>query len=106
MQSAVERYRTGKVIPPVNPTTSDVQNQAQGNKSCGRTSLDHAQRPIDNARRPGQSGGAHRGRGIRAIGSCDLRRERPELAKVLLGGAAAWMLLGNMIMFKMVNFKI
>ena len=29
-----------------------------------------------------------------------------QLTKVLLGGAAAWMLIGNMIMFKMVNFKI
>ncbi len=29
MQSAVERYRTGKVTPPVNPTTSDVENQQQ-----------------------------------------------------------------------------
>jgi len=28
------------------------------------------------------------------------------LTKVLLGGAAAWMILGNLIMFKMVNFKI
>jgi tight adherence protein B len=28
------------------------------------------------------------------------------LTKILLGGAAAWMLLGNLIMFKMVNFKI
>jgi tight adherence protein B len=28
------------------------------------------------------------------------------LTKVLLGGAAGWMLLGNLIMFKMVNFKI
>jgi tight adherence protein B len=28
------------------------------------------------------------------------------LTKVLLGGAAGWMLLGNIIMFKMVNFKI
>jgi tight adherence protein B len=28
------------------------------------------------------------------------------LTKFLLGGAAAWMLLGNLIMFKMVNFKI
>lgn len=27
MQSAVERYRTNKVTMPVNPTTSDVQNQ-------------------------------------------------------------------------------
>lgn len=27
MQSAVERYRTGKVIPPVNATTSSVQYQ-------------------------------------------------------------------------------
>jgi hypothetical protein len=27
MQSAVERYRTNKVTLPVNPTTSDVQNQ-------------------------------------------------------------------------------
>jgi hypothetical protein len=29
MQSAVERYRTGRVIPPINPTTSDVENQMQ-----------------------------------------------------------------------------
>lgn len=29
MQSAVERYRTNKVTPPVNPTTSDVENQQQ-----------------------------------------------------------------------------
>jgi tight adherence protein B len=28
------------------------------------------------------------------------------LTKLLLGGAGAWMLMGNMIMFKMVNFKI
>src|ERR1700676_1663721 len=28
------------------------------------------------------------------------------LTKMLLGGAAAWMLVGNLIMFKMVNFKI
>jgi tight adherence protein B len=28
------------------------------------------------------------------------------LTKVLLGSAAAWMLVGNLIMFKMVNFKI
>jgi len=28
------------------------------------------------------------------------------LTKLLLGGAACWMLIGNMIMFKMVNFKI
>jgi len=28
------------------------------------------------------------------------------LTKVLLGGAAIWMLIGNLIMFKMVNFKI
>ena len=28
------------------------------------------------------------------------------LTKVLLGGAACWMLIGNLIMFKMVNFKI
>ena len=28
------------------------------------------------------------------------------LTKILLGGAAAWMLIGNIIMFKMVNFKI
>lgn len=28
------------------------------------------------------------------------------LTKLLLGGAAGWMLVGNMIMFKMVNFKI
>jgi hypothetical protein len=29
MQSAVERYRTGRVIQPVKPTTSDVQNQQE-----------------------------------------------------------------------------
>jgi tight adherence protein B len=29
-----------------------------------------------------------------------------QLTKELLGGAAGWMLLGNLIMFKMVNFKI
>jgi tight adherence protein B len=29
-----------------------------------------------------------------------------QMTKYLLGGAAAWMLLGNLIMFKMVNFKI
>jgi len=28
------------------------------------------------------------------------------LTKLLLGGASAWMLIGNLIMFKMVNFKI
>jgi tight adherence protein B len=28
------------------------------------------------------------------------------LTKVLLGGAAGWMLMGNLIMFKMVNFKV
>ena len=28
------------------------------------------------------------------------------LTKVLLGGAVGWMLVGNLIMFKMVNFKI
>jgi tight adherence protein B len=28
------------------------------------------------------------------------------LTKLLLGGAAGWMLVGNLIMFKMVNFKI
>jgi tight adherence protein B len=28
------------------------------------------------------------------------------LTKILLGGAAAWMVLGNLIMLKMVNFKI
>jgi len=28
------------------------------------------------------------------------------LTKILLGAGAAWMLIGNMIMFKMVNFKI
>ncbi len=28
------------------------------------------------------------------------------LTKVLLGGAAGWMLVGNLIMFKMVNFKV
>jgi tight adherence protein B len=28
------------------------------------------------------------------------------LTKILLGGAAGWMLIGNLIMFKMVNFKI
>ena len=28
------------------------------------------------------------------------------LTKMLLGGASAWMLIGNLIMFKMVNFKI
>jgi tight adherence protein B len=28
------------------------------------------------------------------------------LTKILLGGAASWMLIGNLIMFKMVNFKI
>jgi hypothetical protein len=27
MQIAVERYRTDRVIPPANPTTSDVENQ-------------------------------------------------------------------------------
>jgi hypothetical protein len=29
MQSAVERYRTNKVVQPVKPTTSDVQNQQE-----------------------------------------------------------------------------
>ena len=29
MQSAVERYRMGRVIQPVKPTTSDVQNQQE-----------------------------------------------------------------------------
>jgi tight adherence protein B len=29
-----------------------------------------------------------------------------QLTKILLGGAAVWMLIGNLIMFKMVNFKI
>jgi tight adherence protein B len=29
-----------------------------------------------------------------------------QLTKMLLGGAAGWMLMGNLIMFKMVNFKI
>ena len=29
MQSAVERYRIGRVIQPVKPTTSDVQNQQE-----------------------------------------------------------------------------
>jgi tight adherence protein B len=28
------------------------------------------------------------------------------LTKVLLGSAAAWMSVGNIVMFKMVNFKI
>jgi tight adherence protein B len=28
------------------------------------------------------------------------------LTKILLGGGAAWMLIGNLVMFKMVNFKI
>jgi len=31
---------------------------------------------------------------------------REPLTKMLLGGAAAWMLVGNLVMFKMVNFKI
>ena len=29
-----------------------------------------------------------------------------DLTKVLLAGGAAWMLIGNLTMFKMVNFKI
>jgi hypothetical protein len=29
MQSAVERYRTNRVVQPVKPTTSDVQNQQE-----------------------------------------------------------------------------
>jgi tight adherence protein B len=29
-----------------------------------------------------------------------------QLTKMLLGGAAAWMIVGNLVMFKMVNFKI
>ena len=29
-----------------------------------------------------------------------------ELTKILLLGAGGWMLVGNLIMFKMVNFKI
>jgi tight adherence protein B len=29
-----------------------------------------------------------------------------QLTKTLLGGAAAWMVIGNLVMFKMVNFKI
>ncbi len=29
MQSAIERYRTDRVIPPINPTTSDVENHAE-----------------------------------------------------------------------------
>lgn len=29
MQAAVERYRTGRVIPPVSPTTSDVEVPAE-----------------------------------------------------------------------------
>jgi tight adherence protein B len=28
------------------------------------------------------------------------------LTKMLLGGASVWMMIGNLIMFKMVNFKI
>jgi tight adherence protein B len=28
------------------------------------------------------------------------------LTKMLLGGASTWMLIGNLVMFKMVNFKI
>jgi hypothetical protein len=29
MQSAIERYRTDKVVQPINPTTSEVQNMQQ-----------------------------------------------------------------------------
>ncbi len=37
MQSAVERYRTNKVTPPVNPTTLDITNPQQATPAANTT---------------------------------------------------------------------
>lgn len=37
MQSAVERYRTNKVTPPVNPTTLDITNPQQATQAAQTT---------------------------------------------------------------------
>ena len=44
MQSAVERYRTNKVIPPVNPTTLDITN-SQPTPQAAQTTLQPAAAP-------------------------------------------------------------
>ncbi len=37
MQSAIERYRTNKVTPPVNPTTLDIMNPQQATQAAQTT---------------------------------------------------------------------
>ncbi len=37
MQSAIERYRTNKVTPPVNPTTLDIMNTQQATQAAQTT---------------------------------------------------------------------
>jgi len=54
MQSAIERYRTGKVTQPINPTTSAVQNMQQ--EAAAATTAAAQQPPISNAAAPPVAG--------------------------------------------------
>jgi hypothetical protein len=45
MQSAIERYRTNKVTPPVNPTTLDIMNPQQATQAAQTTSQPAAAPP-------------------------------------------------------------
>jgi len=45
MQAAVERYRTNKVTPPVNPTTLDIMNPQQATQAAQTTSQPAAAPP-------------------------------------------------------------